>query len=75
MFNLRETLLVSAAVGFLLLWAGEVFQGVPFKQNYTWIMFSTGCFLAFQYYKNQRLKAQNDKPSPPAIPTKTKKKK
>lgn len=74
MFNLRETLLMSAAVGFLLLWAGEVFQGIPFKQNYTWIMFSTGCFLAFQYYKNQRLKAEENKPPQPNT-TKTKKKK
>jgi hypothetical protein len=56
--TLKETLLLSAAVGFFLIWAGELFKGIPLKESYFWVMFSIICLLWFQYAKNVRLKAE-----------------
>lgn len=56
--NLKETLLLSAAVGFFLIWVGELFKGLPLKESYFWVMFSIACLLYFQYSKNVRLKAE-----------------
>ncbi len=57
-FTLKETLLLSAAVGFFVIWVGEVFQGIPLKASYFWVMFSIVCLMAFQYVKNNRIKAE-----------------
>lgn len=56
--TLKESLLLSAAVGFFIIWAGELFQGVPLKASYFWVMFSIACLLYFQYTKNVRLKKE-----------------
>lgn len=56
--TLKESLFLSAAVGFFIIWAGELFQGVPLKASYFWIMFSIACLLYFQYTKNVRLKKE-----------------
>lgn len=68
--SLKESILLSAAVGFFLIWVGEVFKNIPLKESYFWVMFSIGCLFWFQYTKNVRLKreeqekkAQNTPPS------------
>lgn len=68
--SLKESILLSAAVGFFLIWAGEVFKNIPLKESYFWVMFSIGCLFWFQYTKNVRLKreeqekkAQNARPT------------
>ena len=75
--TLKESLLLSAAVGFFIIWAGELFQGVPLKASYFWIMFSIACLLYFQYTKNVRLKkeATAAKPQPAVKKPLSKKKK
>lgn len=73
-FTLKETLLLSAAVGFFVIWVGEVFQGIPLKASYFWVMFSIVCLMAFQYVKNDRIKTQDaTKNTKPSVPTKSKK--
>lgn len=73
-FTLKETLLLSAAVGFFVIWVGEVFQGIPLKASYFWVMFSIICLMAFQYVKNNRIKAEDvAKTSKPPTPAKNKK--
>ncbi|MBO9637042.1 MAG: hypothetical protein J7576_02655 [Siphonobacter aquaeclarae] len=71
-YSLKEILLLSAAVGFLMIWVGEIIAGqVSWKESYFWVMFSVGCLMAFQYVKNQRLqKEQANKPAPPRNPRK-----
>ncbi len=59
--SLKETLLLSAAVGFFLIWAGELFKGIPLKESYFWVMFSIACLLYFQYSKNVRSKEEASK--------------
>lgn len=74
--NLKETLLLSAAVGFFLIWAGELFKGIPIKESYFWVMFSIAALLYYQYSKNLRLKAEAaEKPKPVAKKPVSKKKK
>lgn len=58
--TLKETLLISAAVGFFLIWMGELFNGIPLKASYIWAMGSIACLLYFQYSKNVRLKQEAD---------------
>ena len=65
--TLKESLLLSAAVGFFIIWAGELFQGVPLKASYFWIMFSIACLLYFQYTKNVRLKKEAAAKQQPAV--------
>ncbi len=59
---LKEILLLSASVGFLIIWILELYNGIPLKASYFWVMFSVGCLLYFQYSKNQRLKKTTQKP-------------
>ncbi|MCY7350073.1 MAG: hypothetical protein LH606_05335 [Cytophagaceae bacterium] len=59
--NLKETLLLSAAVGFFLIWMGELFNGIPLKASYIWAMGSIACLLYFQYAKNVRLKQEEER--------------
>ncbi len=75
--TLKETLLLSAAVGFFLIWAGELFKGIPIKESYFWVMFSIAALLYYQYSKNLRLKAEAaaEKPKPVAKKSVSKKKK
>jgi hypothetical protein len=56
--TLKESILLSAAVGFFLIWVGEVFKNIPLKESYFWVMFSLGCLFYFQYTKNVRLKRE-----------------
>lgn len=65
--TLKESLLLSAAVGFFIIWAGELFQGVPLKASYFWMMFSIACLLYFQYTKNVRLKKEEAAKQQPAV--------
>jgi Flp pilus assembly protein TadB len=58
---LKEVLLLAAAVGFILIWILELYNGIPIKASYFWIMFAIGCLLYFQYSKNQRLKKAGKK--------------
>jgi hypothetical protein len=57
---LKEILLLSAAIGFFIIWILEIMNGVPFKATYFWIMFSVGSLLYFQYSKNARLKKNSN---------------
>ncbi len=75
-FTLKEILLLSASLGFLMIWVSELIAGVvSWKESYFWLMFSIVSLLGFQYYKNRRM-AEERKASPPVVPSvKTKKKK
>jgi hypothetical protein len=53
--SLKETLLLAASLGFVLLWLLDYSKGIPLKTNYFWIMLALGCLFYFQYSKNQRL--------------------
>ena len=55
---LKETLLISAAVAFFIIWILEIYNGVPLKASYFWVMFGLGFLLYFQYSKNKRLKKE-----------------
>ena len=60
-FTIKETLLLFAGVGFIIIWVGEVIQGHEFRSSYFWGMFALACFFGFQYTKNERLqKAKNE---------------
>ncbi|MFN8357006.1 MAG: hypothetical protein U0Y10_21310 [Spirosomataceae bacterium] len=74
-FTIKETLLLSAAVGFFIIWVGEVFQGIPLKASYFWVMFSVGCLFAFQYTKNKRIREQEQQNSSNSTTTNVKKSK
>ncbi len=53
---LKEILLLAAAIGFFLIWGLEIYNGIPLKASYFWLMFGMGCLFYFQYSKNIRLK-------------------
>jgi hypothetical protein len=53
--TLKETILLAASAGFVLLWFADYQKGIPLKYNYFWIMLALGCLFYFQYSKNQRL--------------------
>lgn len=68
--SLKESILLSAAVGFFLIWAGELFKNIPLKDSYFWVMFSIGCLFLYQYTKNVRLKREEgEKKAHSAPPT------
>jgi hypothetical protein len=58
--TLKEILLLAASVGFFIIWGLDIYNGIPFKASYTWVMFGMGCLLYFQYSKNERLKKAKD---------------
>ncbi len=58
--TLKEILLLAAAIGFFIIWGLDIYNGIPFKASYTWVMFGMGCLLYFQYSKNERLKKNKD---------------
>ena len=70
-FTIKETLLLFGGVGFMLIWVGEVIQGVDMKLNYFWGMLAFACFFGFQYTKNNRLEkektAKKENPAPKSI--------
>jgi hypothetical protein len=55
---LKETLLISASVAFFIIWILEIYNGVPLKASYFWVMLGLGFLLYFQYSKNIRLKKE-----------------
>ncbi len=74
-FTLKEILLLSASVGFLMIWVGEIISGrVNWRESYFWLMFSVFTLLGFQYYKNQRVMREKSQ-TPPAPEAKPRKKK
>ena len=54
--TLKEILLLAASICFFLIWVLELYNGIPLKAMYFWVMFGLGCLLYFQYTKNIRLK-------------------
>lgn len=52
--KLSETLILAAAVGFLILWIVE-YQRTDFADSYWLLMLCLGLLLGFQYVKNKRL--------------------
>lgn len=56
--NLKEILLLAVSVGFFIIWGLEVYNGIPLKASYFWLMFGMGCLFYFQYSKNIRLKKE-----------------
>ncbi|MFT4031614.1 MAG: hypothetical protein QM669_04285 [Siphonobacter sp.] len=70
-FTLKEILLLSASLGFLIIWVSELIGGrVSWHQSYFWIMFSVFSLLGFQYFKNQRI--TKEKSTPPVTAKKKK---
>jgi hypothetical protein len=61
--NLKEILLLAASVGFFIIWGLEVYNGIPLKASYFWLMFGMGCLFYFQYSKNIRLKKEGKNPN------------
>ena len=53
---LKEILLLAASIGFFIIWGLEIYNGIPLKASYFWLMFGLACLLYFQYSKNIRLK-------------------
>ena len=72
---LKEILLLAAAVGFFIIWGLELYNGIPLKASYFWVMFGVGCLLYFQYSKNERLKKAGKNSNSTKNITHTKKKK
>jgi hypothetical protein len=72
---LKEILLLSAAVGFFIIWILEIMAGYPLKATYFWVMFGLGFLLYFQYSKNVRLKKEEANSNPNSSKTKVKAKK
>ena len=72
---LKEILLLAAAVGFFIIWSLELYNGIPVKASYFWVMFGVGCLLYFQYSKNERLKRADKKSNSTKNITNTTKKK
>lgn len=69
--TLKEILLLAAATGFFLIWGLELYNGIPLKASYFWVMFGLGCLLYFQYSKNIRLKKiENNSKEKKSIPPK-----
>lgn len=58
---LKEILLLSAAIGFLLVWILDISNGTALKGTYGWLMISIGFLFYFQHSKNERLKKANKK--------------
>ena len=54
--TLKEILMLAASIGFFIIWGLELYNGIPLKASYFWVMFGLGCLLYFQYTKNNRLK-------------------
>lgn len=63
----KEILLLSAALGFLIIWVLDLRAGTPPEVNtfwtkifyhYSWLMMSVGCLFYFQYSKQIRLKKE-----------------
>jgi hypothetical protein len=69
---LKEILLLSAAFGFFIIWGLELYNGIPLKASYFWVMFGLGFLFYFQYSKNNRLKKieENSKEKKPKQPKK-----
>lgn len=59
--TLKEILLLAASVGFFIIWGLELYNGIPIKASYFWVMFGLACLLYFQYSKNERLKKEKNK--------------
>ncbi|NDU96610.1 hypothetical protein GK108_17140 [Spirosoma terrae] len=55
--KLSEILLLSAGVGFLVLWIAE-YQRTSFAESYWLLMLCLGCLLTFQYVKNKRIERE-----------------
>lgn len=63
----KEILLLSAALGFLIIWVLDLRAGTPPEVNtfwtkifyhYSWLMMCVGCLFYFQYTKQIRLKKE-----------------
>ncbi|MDI9872615.1 hypothetical protein [Flectobacillus roseus] len=63
----KEILLLSAALGFLIIWVLDLRAGTPPEVNtfwtkifyhYSWLMMCVGCLFYFQYSKQIRLKKE-----------------
>ena len=61
--TLKEILLLAASFGFFLIWGLELYNGIPLKASYFWIMFGLACLFYFQFTKNERLKKEKNKPT------------
>ncbi|MFC0185025.1 hypothetical protein SAMN04515674_11565 [Pseudarcicella hirudinis] len=67
-FSRKEVLLLSAGIGFLVIWIIDLNSPTPpeVKNNfwtnifyhYGWLMFAVGFLFFFQYSKNERLKKE-----------------
>lgn len=62
--KLREILLLSAAVGFLIVWIAE-YQRTDFADSYWLLMLCLAFLLAFQYVRTKRI--EREKPISPTI--------
>ena len=65
--NLKESLLLAASAGFIIIWLLELIAGKPFKDGYPLIMFGVGCLLFYQYSKNMRLAKEQENSGKRAI--------
>jgi hypothetical protein len=61
--TLKEILLLAASVGFFIIWGLELYNGIPLKASYFWVMFGLASMFYFQYSKNERLKKEKNKAS------------
>ncbi len=80
----KEILLLSAAIGFVIIWILDLRAGTPPEINtfwtrifyhYSWLMMAVGCLFYFQYVKQIRLKKEEQQePQQPVIEEKDQKK-
>ncbi|RRB07543.1 hypothetical protein [Larkinella rosea] len=73
--RIRETVLISLAVGCLLLWILEFRRTRTFGEHYWLIMLCLAFLLAFMYVRGMHLNRPAQKPSVPAKQSGKKKRK
>ncbi|WP_044171968.1 hypothetical protein [Flectobacillus major] len=65
----KEILLLSAAIGFIIIWVLDLRAGTPPEidtfwtrifYHYSWLMMAVGCLFYFQYVKQIRLKKEEE---------------